>query len=85
VVQYRLTNEYNVESKLEPLDYTIARWVGGGWPAIEKVFKKKLLQFQFQFQLHIFFSFFFLLLIILPVCVFGFHRLRQMASYMGCI
>ena len=36
VVSYRLQAEYNVESRMEALDYTIARWVGGGWSAIEK-------------------------------------------------
>ncbi len=37
VVQYRLQHEYGVESRLEPLDFTVARWVTGGWPALEKV------------------------------------------------
>ena len=36
VVQARLKNEYNVESLLEPLSYTLARWVDGGWDAVEK-------------------------------------------------
>ena len=36
VVEYRLRAEYNVESIMEPLGYTMARWVGGGWPAIQK-------------------------------------------------
>ena len=36
VVQFRLQNEYNVETTLEPLSYSIARWVGGGWSALEK-------------------------------------------------
>ena len=36
VVQFRLQNEYNVETALEPLPYSIARWVGGGWEALEK-------------------------------------------------
>jgi peptide chain release factor 3 len=36
VVQFRLQNEYNVETALEPLPYSIARWVGGGWSALEK-------------------------------------------------
>ena len=36
VVQFRLSNEYNVETSLEPLPYSIARWVGGGWEALEK-------------------------------------------------
>ena len=36
VVQFRLQNEYNVETTLEPLPYSIARWVGGSWEALEK-------------------------------------------------
>jgi len=38
VVQRRLLDEYSVESKLEPLPYTIARWVtgpGDPWTALE--------------------------------------------------
>ncbi|XGB41954.1 MAG: peptide chain release factor 3 [Nodosilinea sp. LVE1205-7] len=37
VVQFRLQNEYNVETILEPLPYSVARWVEGGWPALEAV------------------------------------------------
>jgi peptide chain release factor 3 len=36
VVQFRLLNEYGVETTLEPLAYNLARWVAGGWEAIEK-------------------------------------------------
>lgn len=36
VVQYRLLNEYGVETRFESLGYTSARWVGGGWEAVEK-------------------------------------------------
>jgi peptide chain release factor 3 len=36
VVQARLKNEYNVESLLEPLSYSLARWVDGGWDAVDK-------------------------------------------------
>ena len=36
VVQFRLRNEYNVETTLEPLSYSLARWVAGGWEAVEK-------------------------------------------------
>ncbi len=36
VVQFRLQNEYGVETKLEPLPYSVARWVAGGWEALEK-------------------------------------------------
>jgi peptide chain release factor 3 len=37
VVQFRLQNEYNVETRIEPLPYSVARWVAGGWEALEKV------------------------------------------------
>jgi peptide chain release factor 3 len=37
VVQYRLENEYGVKTRLEPLDFTVARWVSGGWSALETV------------------------------------------------
>ncbi|MGY6529917.1 MAG: peptide chain release factor 3 [Cyanobacterium sp.] len=37
VVQHRLLNEYNVDSKLEPMPYGAARWVVDGWEALEKV------------------------------------------------
>ncbi len=36
VVQFRLQNEYGVETTLEPLPYSVARWVKGGWSALEK-------------------------------------------------
>jgi len=36
VVTYRLQNEYDVESRMEPLDYSIARWATGGWDAVQK-------------------------------------------------
>ncbi|MGK7874585.1 MAG: peptide chain release factor 3 [Xenococcaceae cyanobacterium] len=36
VVQFRMQHEYGVETKLEPLPYSIARWVAGGWEALEK-------------------------------------------------
>lgn len=36
VVQARLENEYKVESIMEPLTYTLARWVEGGWDAVDK-------------------------------------------------
>ena len=36
VVQARLENEYKVESLMEPLTYTLARWVEGGWDAVDK-------------------------------------------------
>jgi peptide chain release factor 3 len=38
VVQRRLQDEYNVESKLEPLGYSVARWVvgpGDAWNAVD--------------------------------------------------
>ncbi|WP_338460913.1 peptide chain release factor 3 [Synechococcus elongatus IITB7] len=37
VVQYRLESEYGVETLLEPLPFTVARWVEGGWDVLEKV------------------------------------------------
>ena len=35
VVQYRLENEYGVATRLEPLEFSLARWVLEGWPALE--------------------------------------------------
>jgi peptide chain release factor 3 len=37
VVQYRLEHEYGVQTRLEPLGFSVARWVVGGWPELEKV------------------------------------------------
>ena len=37
VVQYRLESEYGVETRLEALPFTVARWVEGGWDVLEKV------------------------------------------------
>ncbi len=37
VVQFRLENEYGVETILDPLPYSVARWVEGGWEALEKI------------------------------------------------
>lgn len=34
MVLHRLKYEYNVEAYLEPLDFTMARWAGGEWPAV---------------------------------------------------
>ena len=31
--------EYGVECRMEPLGYSLARWVGGGWDAIERADK----------------------------------------------
>lgn len=36
VVQARLRNEYGVESILEPLGYSLARWANAGWEAVDK-------------------------------------------------
>ncbi|MEA5510446.1 peptide chain release factor 3 [Crocosphaera sp. UHCC 0190] len=36
VVQFRMLSEYGVETTLEPLPYSLARWVTGGWNAVEK-------------------------------------------------
>lgn len=32
-----MRTEYGVETTLDPLPFTVARWVMGGWPALEKV------------------------------------------------
>jgi peptide chain release factor 3 len=37
VVQFRLQNEYGVETLLDLLPYSVARWVTGGWEAVQKV------------------------------------------------
>jgi peptide chain release factor 3 len=37
VVQFRMQSEYGVETRLEPLPYSVARWVVGGWDALQKV------------------------------------------------
>lgn len=37
VVQFRMQNEYGVESTLELLPFSVARWVDGGWEALKKV------------------------------------------------
>ncbi|XGV95250.1 MAG: peptide chain release factor 3 [Leptolyngbya sp. BL-A-14] len=37
VVQFRMQNEYGVETQLELLPYSVARWVEGGWDALAKV------------------------------------------------
>ena len=37
VVQNRLEHEYGVQTRLEPLGFSVARWVLGGWPALEQV------------------------------------------------
>ena len=37
VVQFRMLSEYNVETRLEPLPYSVARWVVEGWEALDKV------------------------------------------------
>ena len=37
VVQHRLENEYGVATRLEPLGFSVARWVSGGWGELEKL------------------------------------------------
>ena len=37
VVQHRLASEYGGETRLEPMGYQVARWVKGGWPALDEV------------------------------------------------
>lgn len=39
VVQHRLKSEYGVDSRLEPIPYSVARWVTNGWEALEKAGK----------------------------------------------
>jgi peptide chain release factor 3 len=39
VVQARLKQEYNVDSILEPLGYSLARWANAGWEAVDKADK----------------------------------------------
>jgi peptide chain release factor 3 len=36
VVQFRLQSEYGVETILDPLPYSVARWVEDGWEALEE-------------------------------------------------
>ena len=36
VVQHRMQAEYGVETLMEPLSYSIARWAEGGWEAVDK-------------------------------------------------
>ncbi|MGE5658214.1 MAG: peptide chain release factor 3 [Actinomycetota bacterium] len=37
VVQFRMQSEYGVETQLELLPFSVARWVDGGWEALQKV------------------------------------------------
>jgi len=37
VVQFRMQNEYGVETRLDLLPYSVARWVAGGWEALKTV------------------------------------------------
>jgi len=37
VVQHRLQSEYGVSTRLEPLAFNMARWIEGGWSALEEV------------------------------------------------
>jgi peptide chain release factor 3 len=37
VVAFRMQNEYGVETRVEMLPFSVARWVAGGWEALEKV------------------------------------------------
>jgi len=39
VVQARLEDEYGVESTLEPIGFTLARWADNGWDAVDKADK----------------------------------------------
>ena len=40
VVQARLKSEYGVDSQLEPIGFTLARWADGGWDAVDKADKE---------------------------------------------
>ncbi len=47
VVQHRLENEYGVTTRLDPMGYQVARWVNGGWSALDKlgrIFNCKIVQ-----------------------------------------
>jgi len=51
VVQHRLENEYGVATQLEPLGFQVARWVSGGWKALEelgRIFNCKTVQDAWQ-------------------------------------
>ncbi|MCL2936090.1 MAG: peptide chain release factor 3 [Trichodesmium sp. St15_bin1_1] len=37
VVQFRMQNEYGVETRVEMLPFSVARWVDGGWEILKKV------------------------------------------------
>ena len=37
VVQYRLESEYNVETRLDMLPYTLARWVENSWADLDEI------------------------------------------------
>ena len=39
VVQFRMLNEYGVETTLESLPYSLARWVTSGWAALNQAGK----------------------------------------------
>jgi peptide chain release factor 3 len=39
VVQFRMLSEYGVETTVESLGYSLARWVVGGWPVLDKIGK----------------------------------------------
>eukprot|EP00970_Alexandrium_tamarense_P011703 scaffold2566_cov125-Alexandrium_tamarense.AAC.6 len=39
VVQARLKSEYGVDSDMEPIPFTLARWADGGWDAVDKADK----------------------------------------------
>ena len=46
-----MTGEYGVECRMEPLGYSLARWVGGGWDAIERADKVRWLAVSGWWQL----------------------------------
>jgi len=40
VVEARLKNEYGVDSDMEAIGYTLARWADGGWEAVDRADKE---------------------------------------------
>ncbi len=51
VVQHRLENEYGVTTRLDPMGFQVARWVSGGWKALDelgRIFNCKTVQDAWQ-------------------------------------
>ena len=45
VLKERIKNEYNVKMELEPLSFTVARWIGGGKDALEWLEQSAIIPF----------------------------------------